>query len=248
MVNVSSHTWVSKMLSHVRFTSRVWVRWFWRWWPRGSRCRWTSHGLFCLCRVGELVTHIRIQNTGDYYDLYGGEKFATLTELVDYYTAENGILQDKDGTIIELRYPLNCSDPTTERSVQRASTHAALITALLAAAPLWAHTWTPVFHGRRFRGETAPSSSIFPWWNNHTHLERKNQVMRPRRQRQLAEVKPLKWRRQHDDRPTSPRGSVFIILWKMCKEVFHLGQHRHFTCRSLTCLLLSRSRKHLFTQ
>uniref|UniRef100_A0A673ARR2 protein-tyrosine-phosphatase n=1 Tax=Sphaeramia orbicularis TaxID=375764 RepID=A0A673ARR2_9TELE len=66
-------------------------------------------------RVGEQVTHIRIQNTGDYYDLYGGEKFATLSELVEYYTAENGILQDKDGTIIELKYPLNCSDPTTER-------------------------------------------------------------------------------------------------------------------------------------
>lgn len=61
------------------------------------------------------MTHIRIQNTGDYYDLYGGEKFATLSELVDYYTAENGILQDKDGTVIELKYPLNCSDPTTER-------------------------------------------------------------------------------------------------------------------------------------
>lgn len=66
-------------------------------------------------RIGELVTHIRIQNTGDYYDLYGGEKFATLSELVDYYTAENGILQDKDGTMIDLKYPLNCSDPTTER-------------------------------------------------------------------------------------------------------------------------------------
>lgn len=70
---------------------------------------------FFLFRVGEMVTHIRIQNTGDYYDLYGGEKFATLSELVEYYTAENGILQDKDGTIIELKYPFNCSDPTTER-------------------------------------------------------------------------------------------------------------------------------------
>uniref|UniRef100_A0A8D3C7T7 protein-tyrosine-phosphatase n=1 Tax=Scophthalmus maximus TaxID=52904 RepID=A0A8D3C7T7_SCOMX len=66
-------------------------------------------------RVGEQVTHIRIQNTGDFYDLYGGEKFATLSELVEYYTAENGILQDKDGTVIELKYPFNCSDPTTER-------------------------------------------------------------------------------------------------------------------------------------
>ncbi|KAK2855287.1 hypothetical protein Q7C36_007156 [Tachysurus vachellii] len=67
-------------------------------------------------RVGDGVTHIRIQNTGDYYDLYGGEKFATLSELVEYYTGEqHGVLQDKDGTIIQLKYPLNCSDPTTER-------------------------------------------------------------------------------------------------------------------------------------
>lgn len=72
---------------------------------------------FYLLRVRDQVTHIRIQNTGDFYDLYGGEKFATLSELVDYYTAENGILQDKDGTIIELKYPLNSSDPTTERWV-----------------------------------------------------------------------------------------------------------------------------------
>uniref|UniRef100_A0A8C8K450 protein-tyrosine-phosphatase n=1 Tax=Oncorhynchus tshawytscha TaxID=74940 RepID=A0A8C8K450_ONCTS len=75
-----------------------------------------NQGDFSLSvRVGELVTHIRIQNTGDFYDLYGGEKFATLSELVEHYTAENGILQDKDGTIIELKYPFNCSDPTTER-------------------------------------------------------------------------------------------------------------------------------------
>ncbi|XP_072334796.1 tyrosine-protein phosphatase non-receptor type 6-like isoform X1 [Scyliorhinus torazame] len=66
-------------------------------------------------RVGEQVTHIRIQNTGDYYDLYGGEKFATLSELVQYYTEQENILQDKDGIIIELKYPLNCSDPTNER-------------------------------------------------------------------------------------------------------------------------------------
>nr|XP_009290704.1 tyrosine-protein phosphatase non-receptor type 6 isoform X2 [Danio rerio]CBX19677.1 TPA: protein tyrosine phosphatase, non-receptor type 6 [Danio rerio] len=66
-------------------------------------------------RVGEIITHIRIQNTGDYYDLYGGEKFATLAELVEYYTGDHGTLQDKDGTVIELKYPLNCSDPTTER-------------------------------------------------------------------------------------------------------------------------------------
>ena len=35
------------------------------------------------------VTHIKIQAQGEYYDLYGGEKFATLQELVEYYI-ENG--------------------------------------------------------------------------------------------------------------------------------------------------------------
>jgi hypothetical protein len=33
---------------------------------------------FTVRRRGE-VTHIKIQNTGDFYDLYGGEKFATLS-------------------------------------------------------------------------------------------------------------------------------------------------------------------------
>ncbi|XP_048880662.1 tyrosine-protein phosphatase non-receptor type 6 [Brienomyrus brachyistius] len=75
-----------------------------------------NQGDFSLSvRVDDIVTHIRIQNTGDYYDLYGGEKFATLSELVEYYTTEHGVLQDKDGTLIELKYPLNSSDPTTER-------------------------------------------------------------------------------------------------------------------------------------
>ncbi|KAJ8289885.1 hypothetical protein GJAV_G00006400 [Gymnothorax javanicus] len=75
-----------------------------------------NQGDFSLSvRVGDMVTHIRIQNTGDYYDLYGGEKFATLSELVEYYTVEHGTLQDRDGTLIELKYPLNSSDPTTER-------------------------------------------------------------------------------------------------------------------------------------
>lgn len=74
-----------------------------------------THYLVVPCRVDDQVTHIRIQNSGDFYDLYGGEKFATLTELVEYYTQQQGILQDRDGTIIHLKYPLNCSDPTSER-------------------------------------------------------------------------------------------------------------------------------------
>ncbi|XP_070615325.1 tyrosine-protein phosphatase non-receptor type 11-like isoform X3 [Erythrolamprus reginae] len=66
-------------------------------------------------RRNDEVTHIKIQNTGDYYDLYGGEKFATLAELVQYYTEQEGLLREKNSNIIELRFPLNCQDPTSER-------------------------------------------------------------------------------------------------------------------------------------
>nr|XP_005986138.1 PREDICTED: tyrosine-protein phosphatase non-receptor type 11-like [Latimeria chalumnae] len=66
-------------------------------------------------RRSDEVTHIKIQNTGDYYDLYGGEKFATLAELVQYYTEQQGLLREKNGDAIELKYPLNCKDPTSER-------------------------------------------------------------------------------------------------------------------------------------
>ncbi|XP_065842334.1 tyrosine-protein phosphatase non-receptor type 11-like [Oscarella lobularis] len=65
-------------------------------------------------RNGE-VTHIKIQNTGDFYDLYGGEKFATLSELVQYYTENQGQLKEKNGQVIELKFPLNSSEVTSER-------------------------------------------------------------------------------------------------------------------------------------
>ncbi|CAG0901913.1 unnamed protein product [Darwinula stevensoni] len=61
------------------------------------------------------VTHIKIQNQGDFFDLYGGEKFATLAELVQYYMENENQLKEKNGEVISLRYPLNCADPTTER-------------------------------------------------------------------------------------------------------------------------------------
>ena len=70
-----------------------------------------------LYRRNNNVTHIKIQNTGDYYCLYGGEKFATLAELVQYYNDNHEQLKEKSGEIIELIYPLNSADPTTERYV-----------------------------------------------------------------------------------------------------------------------------------
>ena len=75
--------------------------------------------LFFLSRRNGEVTHIKIQNTGDFYDLYGGEKFATLSELVQFYMENHCQLREKNGEIIELKFPLNCADPTTERWFHR---------------------------------------------------------------------------------------------------------------------------------
>lgn len=82
------------------------------------------------------VTHIKIQNTGDYYDLYGGEKFATLAELVQYYMEHHGQLKEKNGDVIELKYPLNCADPTSERSEIAVETLVSLRFFINACCPL----------------------------------------------------------------------------------------------------------------
>lgn len=76
----------------------------------------SSPGAFTLSvRRGKEVTHIKIQNNGDFFDLFGGEKFATLSELVQYYMENGGQLKEKNGQIIELKQPLICAEPTTER-------------------------------------------------------------------------------------------------------------------------------------
>ena len=76
------------------------------------------NGFFAFtCRRGAEVTHIKIQNTGDFYDLYGGEKFATLSELILFYTDNPEKLREKNGQVIELKYALNSTDPTSERLV-----------------------------------------------------------------------------------------------------------------------------------
>ncbi|XP_063635716.1 tyrosine-protein phosphatase non-receptor type 11 [Cydia splendana] len=76
----------------------------------------SNQGDFTLSvRRGNEVTHIKIQNNGEFLDLYGGEKFATLSELVQYYMENQGQLREKNGNVIRLKTPLNCADPTTER-------------------------------------------------------------------------------------------------------------------------------------
>ncbi|XP_067572770.1 tyrosine-protein phosphatase non-receptor type 11-like isoform X3 [Pseudorca crassidens] len=73
-------------------------------------------GFTLSVRRHDEVTHVKIQNTGDYYDLYGGEKFATLAELVQHYTGQRGaLLRERGGAPVELWHPLSCQDPTSER-------------------------------------------------------------------------------------------------------------------------------------
>lgn len=69
------------------------------------------------------MTHIKIQNSGDYYDLYGGEKFATLGELVGFYMENSGSLRERNGSLIELKTPYNCEEVTAERYAHNNYTH-----------------------------------------------------------------------------------------------------------------------------
>ena len=75
-----------------------------------------SPGNFTLSvRRKDSFAHIRIQNTGDFLSFFGGDKFATLPELVNYYREHPEQLKEKNGTIIELRHPLMADDYITER-------------------------------------------------------------------------------------------------------------------------------------
>eukprot|EP01147_Barroeca_monosierra_P000494 gene495-3820_t len=80
---------------------------------RPSQTNKTDYALSVLRK--ESVLHVKIQNSGDYYDLYGGEKFANLSELISYYTGEKNTLREKNGEEIELLQPLLCADPTADR-------------------------------------------------------------------------------------------------------------------------------------
>eukprot|EP00056_Hartaetosiga_gracilis_P020275 m.18453 g.18453 ORF g.18453 m.18453 type:complete len:537 (-) comp8319_c0_seq1:20-1630(-) len=76
----------------------------------------TSEGDYALSvRRGDDIVHIKIQSTGDYYDLYGGEKFANLSELVKFYTTTHSQLRETNGMILELVAPVSSTDPTSER-------------------------------------------------------------------------------------------------------------------------------------
>jgi len=54
--------------------------------------------------------------------LYGGEKFASLSELIEYYTENRGLLKEKNGMTIELKHSLNSQQVTNDRYISSSLT------------------------------------------------------------------------------------------------------------------------------
>ncbi|XP_064642466.1 tyrosine-protein phosphatase non-receptor type 11-like [Lineus longissimus] len=76
----------------------------------------TLPGDFVLAvRENDHVTHIRIHNTGEFLDLYGGERFATLSEMIAaYYNEEvEERIKHDSGRFVELKFPLPAHDNDT---------------------------------------------------------------------------------------------------------------------------------------
>jgi len=80
--------------------------------------RFDTPGVRGVCRVGDSVTHVKINNDGECYSLLsdGAEAFATIAELVRHYTDDMAKeLRDVSGNRIELKYPLPSVDHYSER-------------------------------------------------------------------------------------------------------------------------------------
>ena len=76
----------------------------------------TNPNLTLSVRRRNEVTNIKIRrHQNGFYDLFGGEPFASLSDMIQFYMKNEELLKEKSGDIIELRFPLNCEDPTTER-------------------------------------------------------------------------------------------------------------------------------------
>lgn len=86
-----------------------------------------------LYRQKDRVIHIKIQNSGDHYDLYGGEEFATLMELVQYYKEEK-CLKERGGSFIELKQPLSLANYRNERYESKVSRIVITLNSIVCAA------------------------------------------------------------------------------------------------------------------
>uniref|UniRef100_A0A0N4YVY2 protein-tyrosine-phosphatase n=1 Tax=Nippostrongylus brasiliensis TaxID=27835 RepID=A0A0N4YVY2_NIPBR len=78
----------------------------------------TAHSCSCFSR-GKAITHVKIQkNSDDFLDLFGGESFASLSELVQFYIDNPEQLQERNGESIIMKRPI--SIPLYEPAAQEA--------------------------------------------------------------------------------------------------------------------------------
>lgn len=78
----------------------------------------TAHGDYVISvRRKKEVTHIRVRRDGSHYVWGPGEeRFASLQDIFKYCMENLGLrLKDTNGGIVELKQPLPCSEPTSER-------------------------------------------------------------------------------------------------------------------------------------
>ena len=68
-------------------------------------------------RQNDKVKHIKIQNNSDCgYEIgEGGDQFATLAELVEYFVQKEVLRDKSDGSMLVLKYPLSSNEPTNDR-------------------------------------------------------------------------------------------------------------------------------------
>lgn len=71
----------------------------------------------CLFIFHSRDANLYLKNESDDANKSSGEKFATLSELVQFYMENSGQLREKKtGVVIELKQPLSCAvEPTSER-------------------------------------------------------------------------------------------------------------------------------------
>ena len=61
------------------------------------------------------MVHLRMQNIGGLYSLFGEQQFVSPYEVVEYCLDNPGILKEKSGGIIEIKQPVTTQDAINNR-------------------------------------------------------------------------------------------------------------------------------------
>lgn len=79
----------------------------------------TKPGSFVVtARTDDIINHVMIRSIDGYYDVGGGPKFSTISELINHYR-QNPMVEKKGGTVVHLKQPLNSTKFTAASIVDR---------------------------------------------------------------------------------------------------------------------------------